>query len=69
MPMIMSHNKFLATHYAVRMVSIVHQTTMGRVIYEKDGKFQAEFKSVIRNIERVKPYTLPDKKLQKLTNI
>ena len=53
----------------MRMVSIVHQTTMGSVIYEKDGKFDAEFESVIRNIERVKPYPLPDKKLQKLTNI
>ena len=30
--------------------------------------FYAQFKSPCRNNERVKPYTLPDKKIQKLTN-
>ena len=56
-------------HCAVRLISMVHQATTWYVIYEKDGKFHAEFESVIRNIERVKPHPLPDKKIQKLSNI
>ena len=39
------------------------------MIYQKNGKFHVEFKSEIRNTERVKPYTLPDKKFQKIINI
>ena len=41
----------------------IHQ---GVYYISKDCIFYVEFKSAIRNIERVKPYTLPDKKNTKI---